>query len=145
MKPVAQKILVVDDDPDIRAAERVVLERAGYEVVEASDGDQAWAVLASAPPDLVVLDIMMRHDTEGFDLAYRIRAAAEVSTIPIVLLTAFLAKVEAEGPAAFGHVTEEPWPAAVFLEKPVAPDVLLENVRALLAARAATEGRKGSV
>ena len=73
-------ILVVDDDPDIVETTKAVLETAGYDIVTASDGKEALAKAKSAKPDLVVLDIMMERETDGFHVAYEMKSSDERST-----------------------------------------------------------------
>ena len=79
-----KRILVVDDDPWVRKLVRGYLERAGFAVTVASDGPEAFAEVASHPPDLVVLDLML-PGMDGLDVARRIRSR---SAVPIIMLTA---------------------------------------------------------
>ncbi|MCJ7829853.1 MAG: TRAP transporter large permease subunit, partial [Desulfobacterales bacterium] len=65
-----REILVVDDDTDIRDAIRIILEKNGYQVRTGKNGREALEALKAKKPDLMILDIMMSTDTEGFDLAY---------------------------------------------------------------------------
>ncbi len=126
------EILVVDDDPDIRQSIRLVLEKAGYRVREARDGRQALDELKRQRPDLVLLDIMMATDTEGFDLAFQLRKDPHFAELPIVLLTSFLDKVREEGPEKFQHILGEEWPAKWLFEKPVDTKRLLEKIAGIL-------------
>lgn len=83
--PDQYKILVVDDEPDIRSLLKIVLEKEGYAVVEASNGEQAVALVKSDPTlSLVIMDIMMPK-MNGVSAASEIRAA---SSVPILFLTA---------------------------------------------------------
>ena len=66
-------ILVVDDDPDITDSLKIILENQGFTVRTASNGKEAVAALEDQIPDLMILDIMMATDTEGFDLAYDLK------------------------------------------------------------------------
>jgi len=66
------RILVVDDDEDYRILLRHHLERVGYEVIESSDGDKAYALLRSEPVRLVILDVVMPK-TEGLETIMRLR------------------------------------------------------------------------
>ncbi len=86
-------VLVVDDDPDIVATSRIVLESNGYEVQTAANGKEALDILARVKPDVMLLDVMMASDTEGFDLAFKLRQDPEFKDLPIIMLTAFLDKV----------------------------------------------------
>jgi two-component system, chemotaxis family, sensor kinase CheA len=79
-------ILVVDDALTVRELERSILERAGYEVRTANDGQEALARLAEAPADLVLTDLEMPN-MDGFALVEAIRAHDTLSTLPVVILT----------------------------------------------------------
>ncbi|MGB3315480.1 MAG: response regulator, partial [Albidovulum sp.] len=78
------KILVTDDDPQIREVLRIALERAGFTTLAASDGRAALASAASARPDLIVLDIGL-PEMDGLEVCRRLRATSQV---PILFLTA---------------------------------------------------------
>ncbi len=79
-------ILVIDDDPDSRTWARVWLQQAEYTVREATSAEEALAILASQPPDLILLDVML-PDMDGFELTRRLRQDPALSAIPIVLVT----------------------------------------------------------
>jgi two-component system KDP operon response regulator KdpE len=78
-------ILVVDDEPKMVLLVRQILTALGYQVLATSSGEQAVETVAMEQPDLVVLDIMLLGDMDGYDTACRIR---EFSDIPIIMLTA---------------------------------------------------------
>ena len=126
-------ILLVDDDPDIRDSLRIVLEKEGYAVRTASNGTRARVELEKQRPDLMILDIMMATDTEGFDLAFDLRERPEFEEMPIVLLTSFLDKVRDDGPDQFQHILGEEWPAKWLFEKPVDTKRLLDKIAGILA------------
>jgi two-component system phosphate regulon response regulator PhoB/two-component system alkaline phosphatase synthesis response regulator PhoP/two-component system response regulator VicR len=128
-------ILVVDDDPDIRATTQVILEGNGYEVRTASNGREAADVLNHAKPDLMLLDVMMATDTEGFDLAYKLKEDPEFKGLPIIMLTSFLDKVRTEGPGPFEFILGEQWPVQWIFEKPLDSKKLLAKIEAILAER----------
>ena len=71
----AKRVLLVDDDVDFLEINRLTLEKAGFEVVTADNGDEGFRVATSTPVDVAVLDVMMDTPTEGFELARRLRAA----------------------------------------------------------------------
>ena len=126
------EILVVDDDPDIVDSLRIILESNQYEVRTAANGREAMKALEDHMPDLMILDIMMATDTEGFDLAYKLREDAEFKGIPILILTSFLDKVRQEGPGKFEYILGEQWPAHWLFEKPVDSKKLLAKIEAIL-------------
>src|SRR6266540_2410579 len=78
------RVLVVDDDEDIRALLRLILERGGYEVDEQSDGRAALRAFHTGRHDLVVLDVTM-PDLDGWEVLDRIR---DLSEVPVLMLTA---------------------------------------------------------
>lgn len=82
-----QKVLVVDDDTDIRELLVVDLEMSGYQVITAENGIQAEAVAVDELPDLIVLDVMMPGRT-GYEVLTTLRADERTSAIPVVMLTA---------------------------------------------------------
>ncbi|RJP16609.1 MAG: response regulator [Candidatus Abyssobacteria bacterium SURF_5] len=126
-------ILLVDDDRDIRDAIQIILEKHGYKVQTAANGREALAALKAKLPDLMILDIMMSTDTEGFDLAFELRGKPEYENLPIIMLTSFLEKVRGEGPDKFQHILGEEWPAKWLFEKPVDTKKLLDKIQAILA------------
>ncbi|MBI4832746.1 MAG: response regulator [Candidatus Lindowbacteria bacterium] len=126
------EILLVDDDRDIRDSIRIILEKNGYTVRTASNGREALDALKTGLPDLMILDIMMATDTEGFDLAYELRGKPEFENLPIILLTSFLDKVRSEGPDKFQHILGEEWPAKWLFEKPVDAKKLLQKIEGIL-------------
>jgi DNA-binding response OmpR family regulator len=82
---MGSRILVIDDEPHIRAVVRAYLEREGYEVLEAADGDEALALTREAAPDLLVLDVML-PGRSGFDVLRALRS--EGTSVAVVMLTA---------------------------------------------------------
>jgi len=77
-------ILVVDDEPKIVSTVRAYLEKEGYDVIEANDGQQALDLFRRQPPDLIVLDLML-PEVDGLEVCRQVRRAAET---PIIMLTA---------------------------------------------------------
>jgi len=128
-----QKILLIDDDPDLRLALRLPLEAAGYAISEASSVPEARIAVKDVKPDLIVLDVMMDTTTAGFQLALEIHSAdprsefKEFRQIPIIMLTA----IHSTTPLRFAP-DEDYLPVQTFIEKPVEPEVLLAKVRECL-------------
>jgi DNA-binding response OmpR family regulator len=114
------RILVVDDDPLLVRLVRTHLEKAGYRVLSAADGEQAVEVAANELPDLVVLDLMLPK-LDGYDVCRRIR---EFSMVPVVMLTARGEPVDRLRGFEMG--------ADDYLSKPFVPAELLARVRAVL-------------
>ncbi len=126
------EILVVDDDIDIRDVLRIILEKNGYTVRMAKNGKEAVEALNVKKPDLMVLDIMMSTDTEGFDLAYDLKNNPAFKDMPIILLTSFLEKVREDGPDEYQHILGEQWPAKWMFEKPIDTEKFLKKLEGIL-------------
>jgi len=124
-----QKILIIDDDKDFQDALRLVLEDHGFDVISAYDPEEGTEKVQSEKPDLVILDVLMPSNYEGFDVARKIREKLKMKELPILLLTAV--HTEKKVPYRFAP-HEEYLPVDYFMDKPVEPDVLLEKVNELL-------------
>ena len=130
MSEEAKRILVVDDDVDILEALKTVLGASGYTVDTATSGTGCLARVAQQPPDLIILDVMMDRDTEGFHVSYKLKGDPATKEIPILMLTAIGKKFGFK----FSKESDEDYlPVEGFLEKPVEPRELVERVQALLA------------
>jgi len=130
-----KKILIVDDDPDIVEAMRMVLEAQSFEVHSAVNGTDGLKKVKEVRPDLIILDVMMDQLTEGFQVTYALKNAepgseyAAYAQIPILMLTA----IGKETHMKFNPETDNDYlPVQAFLEKPVQPKILIEKVRSLL-------------
>jgi CheY-like chemotaxis protein len=124
------KILIIDDDPDITEAMKIILENQGYEVRSALDSAAGMDRLKEAIPELIILDVMMRTSQEGFELSRELKHNARYRDIPILMLTAVKQKTGLDFRSAVG---DESWlPVEEYLDKPVKPTVLLEKVEELL-------------
>jgi DNA-binding response OmpR family regulator len=122
-------VLVVDDDADIRGLLRQLLERAGYDVVEAPDGREGLRTLYSASPDLVLLDVSM-PGMDGWQTLERIR---DLSDVPVLMLTARTAELEKVRGLKAG--------ADDYVAKPFGRQELLARVEALLRRAGPREAR----
>lgn len=87
VSPTDQTVLVADDDPDIQTLVVLRLERSGYRVLRASDGQEALDLALSELPDLAVLDITMPK-LDGCEVTRTLRADARTADMPVILLTA---------------------------------------------------------
>jgi len=122
------KILIVDDDPDMVEAGRIVLEKEGHTVESASNVSDGLKALAETRPDLLILDVMMEEPDDG--LRFARQARREGHTLPILMLTS----VNRAMGVRIGKDAEMV-PVDEFQEKPVDPVVLAQKVRQLLAGR----------
>jgi two-component system, cell cycle response regulator DivK len=120
---MSRRILVVEDQEDNRQILRDLLGNAGYELIEAVDGEQALAAYAKQRPDLILMDIQLPI-MDGYETTRRIRTDPESKAIPIIAVTSYaLAGDEAKALAAGcnGYIT-----------KPYSPRALLAKVREFL-------------
>jgi len=125
---IQSDILLIDDDRDLVNTVRIVLESKNYKVRTAHNGKEGHTKIEEKKPDLIILDVMMATDTEGFDFAYNLRNNPDYQNIPIVMVTGFPQKMAEMGPEKFQHILGESWPVSTFLEKPVDPEQLLSVV-----------------
>jgi two-component system alkaline phosphatase synthesis response regulator PhoP len=126
-------ILIIDDDRDLVNSIEIILQTKSYQVRSAFNGKDGYGKIEKKVPDLILLDVMMATDTEGFDLAYKLKENTKYSDIPIVMITSFTQKMAEQGPERFQHILGEAWPVSSFLEKPIDPEVLLSTVEKVLA------------
>ena len=115
-----ERIVVIDDDPLVVRLIRANLERNGFDVLDAPDGDKGLGLVASEMPDLVILDIMLPV-MDGYEVCRRIR---DFSLVPVVMLTARGEQVDKLLGFEMG--------ADDYLTKPFAPAELLARVKAVL-------------
>jgi CheY-like chemotaxis protein len=130
------KILMIDDDPDIIEALRILLESAGHELYAAQSGVEGLERLREVDPDLIILDVMMDTATDGFHFSLKLRGQgadpeyAAYREVPILMLTA----VHTTTPLRFAP-DEDYLPVDAFLEKSADPDEVLSKVAELLASK----------
>jgi two-component system alkaline phosphatase synthesis response regulator PhoP len=117
------RILVVDDDRDIVRLVRSYLEKAGYEILTAYDGETALQVLKAERPQLLVLDLML-PDRDGWDVARLVRADPHLAATPIIMLTA---RVEDNDKIVGLEIGADD-----YITKPFNPREVVARVRALL-------------
>ena len=126
------RILIIEDDVDLVAAIKKMLENRGYKVAAAYDPDDGDQKMRKEKPELIILDVMFgsKGDSKGFDFAQKIRNDKEFSGIPILMLTA----INTERPMfKFSPETDgEYLPVDSFLDKPVKSDELFQKVEDLL-------------
>ena len=119
-------VLAADDDEDILALVAFRLERSGYTVIQARDGQEALELALSEKPDLAVLDVMMPK-LDGFELTRRLRSEEATSRMPIILLTARAQDTDVDQGFEAG--------ADDYIRKPFSPQELRTRVQAILGRR----------
>ena len=124
------KILVVDDDPDMREALQMILESGGYIVVMAEDGEQCLAKLKEEQPDLLILDLLMPR-MDGFEVCKALKDPryAKYARMPIIILSSVQ-----EGVSQRRYELETGVRLDVddYVEKPIESSVLFERVGKLI-------------
>jgi CheY-like chemotaxis protein len=126
-----KRVLVVDDDPDFRFQQKVQLEAAGFEVIEAESRKNAEALLEREKFDIAVIDLMMEETDAGFTLSRAIKGKRP--DVPVIMITA----VASETGLEFDTDTreEKSWiKADALLDKPVRFEQLLREINRLTAA-----------
>ncbi len=125
-----QKILIVDDDPDIVEAMKVVLESRKYDVSVAGSGEEGLALAKSVRPNLIILDVMMETGSKGFEVSRKLNADEDLMKVPILMVTAIKEKTG----IGFSHESgDDAWlPVDEYVEKPLKPGELIKKVEALL-------------
>jgi DNA-binding response OmpR family regulator len=124
-----KRILLIDDDENLLAANRVVLEAKGFLVEAVTTPDEGLEAIEAWTPDLVVLDLMMPADYEGFELARAVREDLGARDLPILMLTC----VHDTTRVPYRFACDETYaPVDVFRDKPLAPDDLVATVREML-------------
>lgn len=133
----AKTVLLVDDDIDLLAINRITLEGEGFNVLTAENGSQAMEIATTTHVDVAVLDVMMTTPTEGFLLARALRQDERTKRVPLIMLTSLNTEHEAQG-SSF-RITDRDkdplWlPVDRFVDKPVKPEDLVSLVRTLAGA-----------
>lgn len=130
------KILVVDDEADIRELVRLNLAREGYEVLDCESGEQALRLSRSKGPDLVVLDLML-PGIDGLEVCKRLKADPKTAQVPIVILTAKGEETDVVAGLEVG--------ADDYVAKPFSGKVLVARVRRLLRKAAPPADEQGTI
>ncbi len=120
-----KKILIVEDQPDIRKLIRMTLEFEDYEIHEAADGAFGLRMASAVAPDLVLLDVMMPGELDGLQVCQRIKSDPKLGHLKVVLLTARGQARDREAGQQAG--------ADDYLVKPFSPLQLIETIERLIA------------
>lgn len=126
------KVLIIEDDTDLVAAIKRILESKGIIAAVAYDPEEGMEIIRKEVPDLIILDVMFgsRGESRGFDFAQAVKLDKKLASIPILMLTA----INTERPSfKFSPDTDSEFlPVDLFLEKPVHSEVLILKVEELL-------------
>jgi twitching motility two-component system response regulator PilH len=129
---MGKKVLVVDDDPDVRMFNATVVEECGHTPIEASNGEEGLRLAKAERPDLVILDVLMPRQS-GIRLYRELRTDATFKDLNIIMLSGIAKRTFLRSQKALtefgGKEVPEP---EVYLEKPVEPEELAEEINKLL-------------
>ena len=128
-------ILLVEDNLLIRELVREILEIAGYEVVEACDGNQALRMTAETPPSLVLLDIQL-PELDGYTVLRHLRRDPRFNGIPVIALTAYAMQSDRRKILEAGF--------DCYMTKPIDRASLLENIHSLLVSIRLADAKKAA-
>jgi CheY-like chemotaxis protein len=123
ISPPHARILIADDRPSSRELLRLVLERAGYDVIEAEDGRVALERARTSSPDLILLDLQM-PEMDGYQVLAALRSEPRFRTLPILALTASAMSGDRERILSAGFTD--------YLAKPAGPEILRDTIARLV-------------
>lgn len=122
-KEMGKRVLLIEDEPNIIEAISFILSRDGFTVHTHEDGETAIAKVKAAPPDMIILDVMLPGKS-GFEILRELRADSANSTLPILMLTARGQEKDREQAMRLG--------ADHFMTKPFSNSEVRDQVRALI-------------
>jgi len=126
------KVLIIDDDLAFVESNRDLLEAFGYEVFTSFDGQSGLELARQVRPDIMILDVMMASETEGFEIARKVPEAPELKNTRILLVTGVTHALNLPSPLR----SDKTWlPVDRVLEKPIVPDQLIAEIERMLKRR----------
>ena len=126
---MAKKVLVVDDELDMRTFITTLLETNGFKPLAAQDGIQGLEMARKSKPSLVILDVMMPRES-GITLYRTLKGDPDLKDIPVIMLSALSRKTFFHSQKVLDEYKGEKVPEpATYIEKPPEPDELLEAIR----------------
>jgi twitching motility two-component system response regulator PilH len=129
---MGKKVLVVDDDPDVRLFSITVLEENGYTPLEATNGEEGMQLIRKEKPDLVILDVLMPRES-GIRLYRQLKTDRKLDKIPIIILSGITRRSFLRSQKALTEFGGEEVPEPkTYLEKPVEPEELAAAIKAAL-------------
>lgn len=129
---MGKKVLVVDDDPDVRMFNATVVEECGHTPIEATNGEEGLKLAKSEKPDLVILDVLMPRQS-GIRLYRELKTDSTFKDLQIIMLSGIAKRTFLRSQKALTEFGDEAVPEPeVYLEKPVEPEELAEEINKLL-------------
>jgi len=120
---MSQRVLIVEDQEDNRAILRDLLTKAGYDLIEATNGEEGVALAESMRPDLIIMDVQLPV-IDGYEATRRIKSNAELKSIPVIAVTSYALSGEEAKARAVG--------CDAYVAKPFSPRHLLAKIRKYL-------------
>lgn len=129
---MGKRVLVVDDDPDVRLFSQTVLEENGYLPVLATNGEEGEEAVKKEKPDLIILDVLMPRES-GIRLYRRLKTNKKFKDIPIIMLSGIAEKSFLRSQKVLTEFGGDPVPEPeAYLEKPVDGEVLADTIKKVL-------------
>jgi two-component system, OmpR family, phosphate regulon response regulator PhoB len=129
---MSKKILIVDDDPDVRLFTTTVVEESGYHALEAADGDEGLKIIKKEKPDLVILDVMMPKQT-GLRLYRELKTNRAFREIGVIMVSGVSPRAFARSQKALTEFGGKKVPdPEIYLEKPVDAEKLARAIGQVL-------------
>lgn len=129
---MSKKVLIVDDDPDVRLFNSTVVEESGHTPVEAANGEEGLNIIRKNPPHLVLLDILMPKQS-GIRLYRELKTDKKLMGIPVIVLSGVAKRTFLRSQKALTEFGDQPVPEPEsYLEKPVEADELTREIKKYL-------------
>jgi len=129
---MSKKVLIVDDDPDVRLFNTTVVEENGYSPLEASNGEEGLEMIKQSKPDLVIMDVLMPKQS-GIRLYRELKTNKAFQDVRVIVLSGIAKKTFLRSQRALTEFGDASVPdPEVYLEKPVEPEELAEEIKKIL-------------
>ncbi|MFO8084091.1 MAG: response regulator [Desulfobacterales bacterium] len=129
---MGKRVLIVDDDPDVRLFSQTVLEEKGYIPVLATNGEEGEEAVKKDKPDLIILDVLMPRES-GIRLYRKLKTNKNFKDIPIIMLSGIAEKSFLRSQKVLTEFGGDPVPEPeAYLEKPVEGEVLADTIKKVL-------------
>ena len=129
---MSKKVLIVDDDPDVRMFNATVVEESGHTPFEAPNGEAGLEMVKKDPPDLVILDVLMPKQS-GIRLYRELKTRKALMNIPVIMLSGVAKRTFLRSQKALTEFGDKPVPEPDnYLEKPVEPEELARVIKTLI-------------
>ena len=129
---MSKKVLIVDDDPDVRLFNATVVEESGHTPIEAANGEEGLKIVKKDRPDLVILDVLMPKQS-GIRLYRELKTNKSLIGIPVIMLSGVAKRTFLRSQKALTEFGDKPVPEPEnYLEKPVEPEELAREIKKLL-------------